>query len=181
MTRLPKLFAVLLALALGASGGVASLVACPHARAVAANAHARHDCCHAAHAHAMTHVASGEHAAHVATDVQTSNAHAGAHHADGCAASHAEHDQTAVLESALVGNDGSTCASCCAERAASAEPRTFAATNAQKSGHSDDARDAHAPHALALTVPLHRAFAPTQHAPPAASTRLHILISVLLI
>jgi hypothetical protein len=158
MTRLPKLIAVLLAHALCASGGVASLAAtCTHmAGTPATPAHARHDCCHAAHAH--------------------TNAHAGATHKDDCAAWH-ERNSAQV---ASVGDDGSPCAGCCAERAA-VQPRALATSSAQKLNRPAEARAARVPPAFAAPAPLHTAFAPTQHAPPHASARLHMLIGVLLI
>jgi hypothetical protein len=178
MTRLPKLIAALLALALCASGGVASLAAtCTHMAATpAATAHARHDCCHAAHGHAATHDGMPAHAAHDAAESPTTHEHAAVTHEDDCAAGH----ERSAAQVASFGGDGSPCAGCCAERAA-VQPRALATPGAQKTERAADSRAAHAPHSCSAPAPLHTAFAPTQHAPPHASARLHMLIGVLLI
>ncbi|MFL6227601.1 MAG: hypothetical protein ACJ741_02350 [Pyrinomonadaceae bacterium] len=178
LTRLPKLVAVLLALAVCASGSVASLAACPHAAAAATHdARARHDCCRAAQSHARpaTQGEMSEHAAHETADAETSGARAAARHEDGCAA---EGHRNASRVASVTG-DGSTCAGCCADR--TAPPRTPAATSAQKSSRSTDELAARTSLAFTSTAQLHNAFAPTQHAPPARASRLHMLISILLI
>jgi hypothetical protein len=176
MMRLPKLIAVLLALSAGASGGVTSLAACPHAPLAVATTHTRHDCCHAAHTHAATHAEMSEPAAHHATHDHTADAQARVHRGGNCAA---KHDANAT-QPETVGDGCTPCAGCCTDRAP-AQPRTLTSAGAQKSKRSDNAGAVRGSHPLASTLPLHTAFTPTQHAPPRALARLHILISVLLI
>jgi hypothetical protein len=180
MTRLPKLIAVLLALILSASGGVASLAAtCAHmASTPAASAHARHDCCHAAHAHAHTtkHDGMSRHAAHDTADAPTMDDRAGATLEEDCAAGHEQN----TPQVAASRDDGSPCTVCRMERAA-VQPRALATPGTQKIERVADSRAAHAPHSFLLSAPPHTAFAPTQHAPPGASARRHMLIGILLI
>jgi hypothetical protein len=153
MTRPIKIFAVLLALLSCASNGVASLAACPHTapRAVA-TAHALHDCCRARPAHADSH---GE-AAH-SRDAETSDA--------------------ARVES--FNDAGMPCADCCAGNAARTSAPVVAP--AQKSKRAAEVLSRNAPPFSASDAPHRLALTPTQHAPPHASARLHILISVMLI
>jgi hypothetical protein len=153
MTRPIKIFAVLLALLSGASNGGATLAACPHgARAAVATAHALHDCCRARLAHADSHG-------------QTTHSH------------DAETSDAARVES--FSDNGSTCADCCSRDAARTNKPALAPAQKSKRAAEVLSRNAapfsvsDAPHRLALT--------PTQHAPPHASARLHILISVMLI
>jgi hypothetical protein len=153
MTRPIKIFAVLLALLSGASNGVASLNACPHtARSAVATAHALHDCCRARLAHADSH---GQ-AAH-SHDAETNDA--------------------ARVES--FSDNGSTCADCCAGNAARTSAPAVAP--AQKSKRAADTLARQAAPFSASDAPHRRALTPTQHAPPHASARLHVLISVMLI
>jgi hypothetical protein len=158
MARSLKTFAVLLALLLCASGGVTSLAACPHnARAAVASAHALHDCCRARLAHADAH----SHATH----------------------NHAAHSRDAITNDAArvesSGDTGSTCTYCCSSNGARAS--TPAIAPAQKSKRAAEALTPCTGQFSSLSDPYRLALTPTQHAPPRAAARLHILISVILI
>lgn len=158
MARLTKTFAVLLALLTCASSGVASLAACPHnTRAAVASAHALHDCCRARLAHADAHShATHDHAAH-SRDAITNDA--------------------ARVESS--DDAGSTCANCCSGNGARTSAPVVAP--AQKSKRAAEALAPRAALFSSLSDPHRLALTPTQHAPPRAAARLHILISVMLI
>jgi hypothetical protein len=180
MMRPPKLIAVLLALILGVSGNVASLAACQHNSRHTITAHAPHACCHAAHAHHhaqdSTHDETREHAAHNAMGDHTTDARASVHHDADCAPG----DERDAARAETINDSDAPCAGCCMARAA-AQPRAVATTATQKSKRLDDARESRESHANAANLPLHTSVAPKQHAPPAPSARLHILIGVLLI
>jgi hypothetical protein len=153
MTRPLKIFAVLLALLSCASNGVASLAACPHgARVAVATAHALHDCCRARLAHADSH---GQ-AAHN-HEAETNNA--------------------ARVES--FGDAGTPCAYCCSRNVA--RTSTPALAPAQKSKRAAEVLSQNAAPFSASDAAHRLALTPTQHAPPHAPARLHILISVMLI
>jgi hypothetical protein len=153
MTRPIKIFAVLLALLAGASNGVASLATCPHtARGAVATAHALHDCCRARLAHADSH---GQ-AAH-SHDAETNDA--------------------ARVES--FSDNGSTCADCCAGNGVRTSAPAIAP--AQKSKRAAEVLPENAAPFSASDASHRLTLTPTQHAPPHAPARLHILISVMLI
>jgi hypothetical protein len=153
----------MLALASCGSGGIVSFAACQRAARVAAHDTARHDCCHAH---------PGKHATNHAT---ASN---DATHDDAARADAARDAHAACVEP--TGDDGATRAGCCAVLPARTSTPAVAATN--------DASRTRLSHVASTRQPspgdaplLRLALAPTQHAPPPHATRLHILISVLLI
>lgn len=161
--RLPKLIAVMLALASCASGGIASFAACQHAARVAAHdtAHdaTRHDCCHA---HLDKHTARTDHATRAGDVARTGDATC---------------NDAARVEP--TGDDGSTLASCCDGLATRTSAPAVAATNDTSRTRFSHVVSARTPTPAAPL--LRTANAPPQHAPPVPATRLHILISVLLI
>jgi hypothetical protein len=176
--RPTKFFAVLLAALLGASGGVASFAACPHATREARAQPARHDCCPAQRARADGHDAESTHAHHAAAHAHAQGAPEVSRRQSHEAGSAAHHDDDSA-RGVSQAEANSPCADCCAPLLAASN--TPAVAPARGESRDDDADDATAPQTLTHAAPHRRELAPTQHAPPAPRPRPHALNSVLLI
>jgi hypothetical protein len=182
--RPTKFFAALLALLVGASGGGASLAACPHATHEERAQVAGHECCHAQHARADARHAESAHANHATADREALNDPNDPNdpkdprrqsHEASCA-SHRAGDPASVEPRR---DSDAPCADCCVLRLAFTNSPALA--SARNASRADDAHDTTALRSPTFVPPRRYKFIPTQHAPPAPRLRLHVVNSVLLI